>query len=759
MKKLLAIILVVVFLASLIPMNITSALATEPINGIKHPPAGTFPIGLGDDIPGIDGSSFMEAATADEIVPMLTPHSPWTVAVSDDYNNTFYDIDFQQVLSGVYCNIWIGLTPDEWWNTSHTVMYKDEWVTNGPGFADDVFYFAYPWSWRGGTFWGAPRLLSGYRDYIYGAQLEQLRDEFDNNIWGKDTSFFGMYADRPGPLNDSKIQILIFNIRDGLFWDPVTAPYFIEGYFWSYISNLYNANIIHIDTYQWFRRQGPTPTGGEPAKRVDTYPTSSLYPYEYEGTFAHEFQHLIHRDIDADEMSWPNEGCSELAQIICGYGFPASHIANYIYAYRTTSLVIWQGSLANYGAVALWTYYMYEHYGGQPFIYALVHEQLNGIAGYNAVLQRWGYKSFDAIFEDWAIANYLDDTSFSKGIYGYYGLDIPSANTQGWSIPYVIHHGGASPGGQYTPGPSWPSYPGGVRLGMALPYLVRYWEFRDGAPELKAYVDGADFTGIIPHSGALDWYSAGDANAWFRLGHTFTVPSGGATLNFWTNWNTEKNYDYAYVEVHDLNTNQWYTLPGIKTQTGTNVDGYNNPNCPDQFEPETYKAAGRWNAFNGASGGWYQETMSLTPFAGHNIELYFTYWTDPYTLGYGYAVDDIAIPEIGFFDNVESGANGWTFNAGWKMTGGVENDFRVNFIETTNFIKGTDIRTMYHISPVGLNDVSETGQELLKVVNTPTVQTGPAVFVGASQPGYEHSFSTTLDLYVGSPRDLSGPYY
>ena len=102
-------------------------------------------------------------------------------------------------------------------------------------------------------------MKAGYRDIINGTQLTELMNEFDITIWGNDTSFFGMYADRPGPLNDYKVQILIFNIRDGLFWDPVHAPYFIEGYFWSYISNLYNSNIIHIDTYQWWRRQGPNP--------------------------------------------------------------------------------------------------------------------------------------------------------------------------------------------------------------------------------------------------------------------------------------------------------------------------------------------------------------------------------------------------------------------------------------------------------------------------------------------------------------------
>ena len=59
--------------------------------------------------------------------------------------------------------------------------------------------------------------------------------------------------------------------------------------------------------------------------------------------------------------------------------------------------------------------------------------------------------------------------------------------------------------------------------------------------------------------------------------------------------------------------------------------------------------------------------MNLTLFAGHTVDLYFTYWTDPYVLKLGWYIDDIEIPEIGFSDDVESGSNNWTYN-GWRIT-------------------------------------------------------------------------------------------
>jgi hypothetical protein len=658
------------------------------------------------------------------------------VIVYNYYTGGFYYLDFECIVQGTTCNVWVGLSPRIW-----TGGYKDERVVNGPGIDDDVFYFAYPWSYNSHIV--SYRYLDGYRDYLTGAQLRAVANEFDSKVGQTCVDFFGDYNhSRTGPLGDGKVQILVFNIRDEFFYGIFNLG-FIMGYYWYYVSNLNNANIIHIDTWQWYRRQGPTPDGGVGCPYIAVpYAGTTLLPYQYEAAIAHEFQHLIHRDNDPDEYSWVNEGCSTLAEFICGYGH-TTNLYNYIRYFWDTSLVIWEGNLENYGVVYLWALYMYEHYGGQPLIWDVVHEQANGIEGWSNVLQAHHIKkNFDQIFEDWAIANYLDDTSFANGIYGYYNLDLPCAASGWWDIPYSIYYWGT-----YDE-----AYPTGWILPERLPYIAWYWELYNGAPELKAYFDGDDFAGIFPHSPANEWYSDGTAWSWFRLGQTFAIPGAGATLKFWSNYDIEPDWDYGYVEVHDMNTGEWYTLQGLNT-ISTLPNPQDNPNCPDDVEPFTYNAtAGRWYAFTGNSGGWYQEQMDLTLFAGHNIELYFTCWTDGAINLQGWYIDDIEIPEIGFSDNVESGANGWTANAGWSITTGViENDFRVNVIETTTLFKKSETRTMYHISPMKLNDATETGKENIKVVNTPTVQTGPAVLVMASQPGYEHTWATEFLFLADDP--------
>jgi hypothetical protein len=735
-----------------IPGSITNMGTSENENNIisddefvKKPTNERLSFDSKRDLQGIDGTPFLEGVTMEGAIP--DTGNTWTVPVSDDYYGGFYYQDFECVLQGTYANIWVGLN-DTIWEGGYTDSYDD----NGtPEINDDMWYFAYPWSWEGAnaTEWGASDpdgdgyyMPPGYVDWITGENLIHVLDEFDNNIHDKVVNTFGMYADRPGPLGDYKIQVLLFNIRDGLFWDPITAPYYTAGYFWSFASNLNDANIFHMDTYQWWRRlDNPT---------VEYYGLAPL-PLQYEGTFAHEFQHLVHYDVDSNELSWVNEGCSTLAEWICGYGFSPGHISEYLIYWWDTSLVIWQGTLANYGVVFLWAFYMYEHYGGVPLIWDLVHEQANGIQGWSNTLAKHGIsKTFDQIFQEWTIANYIDDTSLSDGKYGYYALDIPSADTDWWDIPYTIWLWEyLYPGLFDTQVDTYPTYGYNYPYGNSLPYVANYVEFyNQETGSIGLMFDGADYCGVPAYSGTYEWYSDGTAYSWFRLGQTFSIQEGGATLKFWTDYEIESNWDYGFVEVHDLSTDEWYTLSGLNT-VSTLPNPQDNPNCPDEFEPSTYFDAGRWNAFTGFSDGWYQEVMDLSMFAGKDIEIYFTYWTDPYTLELGWYLDDIEIPELGFFDDVETGEDGWSVNSGWYITDGVVlNNFEVSIITNTYFYwNGMVLDSWTLISSLNLNEITEIGQKDL-IVNYMGYEESYAIMVVANQPGYEHSFGTYYEFYV-----------
>jgi len=688
--------------------------------------------------------SFQLSTESIELKTAGKPEESWIVPIIDDWTGEVYDQEFECVLKGEKCNIWIGLSPEVWEGGM-----QDEYDPKKKGFEDDIWYFAYPWSSIGidAKEASAPDpdgdgyyLPPDYRDWVTGNDLLDICSEFDNNIHGAVLEHFGQYADRPGPLGDGKIQILIFNMRDGLFYDPIEAGWFIMGYFWSYASNLNDANIFHMDTYQWWRRLG-TPT--------ETYFGLDPLPLQYEGTFAHEFQHLVHYDVDSSELSWVNEGCSTLAEWICGYGFSPGHISEYLIYFWDTSLVIWQGALSDYGCVFLWTYYMWEHYGEDELIWALVHEEDDGIQGWSNVLADFEVdKTFDEIFQDWALANYVDDTSIGEnGIYGYYNLTIPSADSGGYSISSVMELWQSK---SNTPAFDWlvRSYPNEglpYPYGSSLPYVANYVEFhKSGEATIELAFDGDDYCGVEAYSGEYKWHSGGDAWAWYRLGQTFDIPETGATLDFWTCYEIEEGWDFGYVEVYDLDTDFWYTLPGINTVSDTGFnDKTDNPNCPGDsddwgLEPTGYSESGEWNAFTGSSGGWYQEFMDLSRFAGHTIDLYFTYWTDPYTLEAGWYIDDIQITEKGFFDDVEAGVGDWIANPiqfGWVRDNYVHNnDFEVNLITINN------VNTI--ISSMDINDDYETGVAEFELIDMTSIKQY-VVMVITNQPGYEHTFTTS----------------
>jgi hypothetical protein len=156
---------------------------------------------------------------------------------------------------------------------------------------------------------------------------------------------------------------------------------------------------------------------------------------------AHQMQHLSHYNIDPDEEHWINEGLSELSEFLMGYtsstesfNFPVNH-----------SLIDW-GDVSSittdlsehpkdFTLAYLMFLYLYEQYfpvgpGGSNAnrsIKTLLTNPSNGIESVNEALAAAGYSvDFDQIFDDWAVASYLDitDSDFYDGKYGFNNADV-----------------------------------------------------------------------------------------------------------------------------------------------------------------------------------------------------------------------------------------------------------------------------------------------------------------------------------------------
>jgi hypothetical protein len=152
--------------------------------------------------------------------------------------------------------------------------------------------------------------------------------------------------------------------------------------------------------------------------------------------------------------------------------------------------------------------------------------------------------------------------------------------------------------------------------------------------------------------GHWSWYSNRGDGSDMTLTRPFDLTKvTSATLTFSAWYDIENGWDYAYVEASTDGGQHWQILPGRQTTT-KNTTG-------NAFGP----------GYTGKSGGgsvpqWISEQIDLSQFAGKQTLLRFEYVTDGEVNKEGFMLDNIAIPELNYSDNVESGDGGWQA-AGW----------------------------------------------------------------------------------------------
>jgi hypothetical protein len=369
----------------------------------------------------------------------------------------------------------------------------------------------------------------------------------------------------------------------------------------------------------------------------------------FDGVLAHEFQHMIHWAEDRDEDTWVNEGLSELAAQLSGYDVGGS---DYVFSQQPdTQLTTWselEDAAPHYGASYLFMAYILERYG-EGAIRQLVAEPANGIDGVNAVLARIDPNGvqFEDLFADWIVANYVDDPNLADGRFGYESLYIERPELA------ALHKG----------------FPAENRTAVhqyAADYILL-----EGKEDVTITFTGTQIVPLIgneTHSGEYQWWSNRGDEGDATLTRAFDL-SGleQATLQAWMWYHLEEDYDYAYVEVSTDGGDTWDILANEHTTT-------------DNPSGNSYGAA-----LNGASGGgdepeWVLETFDLTPYAGQQVLVRFEVVTDE-ALNYpGLALDDLAIPELGYSHDVEEGDDGWQAEGWVRVTDHVPQDFVVQVI-------------------------------------------------------------------------------
>jgi hypothetical protein len=416
-------------------------------------------------------------------------------------------------------------------------------------------------------------------------------------------------------------------------------------------------NIMTIDAYDWLHRTGATPPDdtSDPAyiqcahDQGSDRPYGSPRPHLYEGTFAHEYQHLLEYYQDPDEVSWVNEGISDWAQSLVGYVDTTiapdqpqadSHLSCFMgfqppsFGGPENSLTLWgdQGGpeiLCDYGAAYSFMAYLHGKFG-DAFMSAFHKNPANGLAGLDATLQEQGiHENAEDLLHQWAAMVALDHAlqaghgaKLTGGSTADYVSDELDAKIN-WDNAQAYDSPGAPPNGS--------DY---VRLRDASGGYLSANDLRDisfeGATTLtptpvewQTSATPPDATaadtacGNIPTgSGPAALYSGCGENLDRSIVRQVSVPADGGALTFDALWDAETGWDFGFVQVSDDGGKTWHSLSTADTTS-------------DHDPGAVAGVVANVPGFTGDSGTWKSESADLSAYAGKDVLVGFRYITDP----------------------------------------------------------------------------------------------------------------------------------
>jgi hypothetical protein len=202
-----------------------------------------------------------------------------------------------------------------------------------------------------------------------------------------------------------------------------------------------------------------------------------------------------------------------------------------------------------------------------------------------------------------------------------------------------------------------------------------------------------------PYSGAYYAYSKMADMSYKRIGGIFTIPEGAPTLKFWVSYDIELDWDFAFVEIAQVGTDIWTTLPDTNGLTIQSTGDSCAAGWVDEIHPflahymdegcSPIGSTGDWHALTGSSGGWHQVEVDLSSYAGQTVELYISYASDWGTQGLGVFVDDIELSGYPMED-FETGMGQWITSSPPEGSSAFNNWERIS---GAGFPEGPVIRT------------------------------------------------------------------
>jgi hypothetical protein len=440
--------------------------------------------------------------------------------------------------------------------------------------------------------------------------------------------------------NPQRVIVKILNYRDANYANRFYPSYVVGFYNSAYTRTYYKRNMIHIDPWRAWQRLGPQGKQWFPERPDLVVPSTRAYLLD--STLAHEFQHNIHRDFNPNDATFMNEGCSDYAQLLCGYPNTIwSHVNYYLYT-PDNSLTEWsdQGDiniLADYGAALLWAAYLVDHYGGPAFLSHFVQAGIPGIAGVDAALAYFGYtQTFDDVYHDWRIANLIHSNLVADSRYQYMSIDLGSP----FAIPTFKHTVSGLPvpwtkGTDF--GTTWALNGYDTGVSTIGPYGSDYIVMNQWNKMGTIYFDGDD-NAIYGWGMTTDgWYSGGAGRTVNLIndllyGQAYVDPAD-PTLEIVTRYDIEYLWDFGFIQV--------------STDGGAHWISQSNAYTTMNHDPAALAAiVAQLPGLTGQNPGypaWTTMTFDLTAYAGQTVLIGFRYMTDSATLGAGWWIQSATI--------------------------------------------------------------------------------------------------------------------
>jgi hypothetical protein len=494
-------------------------------------------------------------------------------------------------------------------------------------------------------------------------QVTSFVHEFDTNMYPKETATFSTPPDRDGSNHllgpdangnggvytgdGDKTVALIDNVRDANFYTFPAAPTYIAGFFSAAFTELTDRNVMTVDAFDWLHRTGANPPDDPTADLCTSRPAR---PRTYEGTFAHEWQHLLHYYTDPFETIWMNEGLSDFAQTLTGYVDGTATVFDrgadsHLFCFQgfgtvqtpfnanprdcggpANSLNLWGESsnpnavLADYGNAYSLMLFLYDRYG-TDFMSRLHRDgERQGLASLAAELESVGVHDVYQVLHDFQTMTLVDKIIGDSPKGRIDGIAKSRVTTP--SLRSTVNL--ANPAANAAPGAA----PNGADF---VPLQDAQGSVLNGSKVKSLSFEGATQLPSVPlawttvsndpdRSGNSVLWSGNASNLDSAAVTSVAVPTADPTLRFQAKYGAELGFDYAYVVVSTDGGATYTAIPGDRT-----IDAPLGP------------------GLNGTTNGFEPHSYDLSAYAGQNILLGFRYVSDGGVNEGGLMVDDVTV--------------------------------------------------------------------------------------------------------------------